>query len=214
MKKLLLIFVIAAVALLGWKYRAALDPEVLRDWIQGFGAAGPFLYVLLYALNTVTLMPPIAILSLAAGLAFGKGIGFIALMGGALLGTTATFFLSRYLGRGFVEKRIQGRFKSLDEKLGQRGFPMVLFFRAVPIVPYEVLNYVAGLSKIRFRDYFWATLLGFIPGVTISVFFGDSLASLRSHPERFILALVALILLFVIPIVYMKVRRRPQHGTD
>ena len=213
-KKILLVLAIAVVAFLGWQNRASLDPEVIRDWMAGFGKAGPFIFVLLYAVNTVTLLPPIAFLSITAGLAFGKLIGFLAIMAGAMLGTTLTFFISRKLGRGFVEKRIKGKFKSLDEGLERRGFATILFFRVIPLVPFEALNYVAGLSKIRFRDYALATFIGFIPGIVVSVFFGDSLATIKSNPKNFILAVLAMAVLIAIPPIYLKFMRKPQHATD
>ena len=213
-KKILLLLAIAVVAFWGWQNRASLDPEVIRDWIAQFGRAGPFLYVLLYAINTVTLLPPIAFLSVTAGLAFGKGVGFFAIMAGALLGTTATFFISRNLGREFVERRLKGRFKSLDEKLEKRGFATVLFFRVIPIIPFEVLNYAAGLSKIKFREYFLATAIGFVPGVVVAVFFGDSLATIKANPKNFLLAIAAMAVLIAVPTFYLKFRKKPQHGTD
>lgn len=195
-----------------WQHRAAVNPEAFRAWIAQFGAAAPFIYVALYAANTVTLLPPIGVLSLTAGLAFGPAIGFLAIMAAATLGTTATFFISRRLGRGFVERRLKGRFKSLDEALGSKGFATVLFFRVVPIVPYEALNYVSGLSKIRFRDYAVATFLGLLPGAAVAAFFGDSL----THPfsAKFIAAAAALVFLIAVPAIYVKVRRNAQHGTD
>jgi len=183
-----------------------MNPDLFRHWISQFGPAGPFLYILLYAANTVTLLPPIGILSLAAGLAFGPLIGFVSIMAGAMLGTALTFMISRRLGRGFVEKRLKGRFKSLDEKLGSKGFATVLFFRLVPIVPYEPLNYMSGLSKIRFRDYWLATFLGILPGAAISAFFGGSLS--KPFSPRFIAAAGALLALIAVPAVYLKVRRK------
>lgn len=189
-----------------------LNPETLRAWIGSFGAAGPIVHVALYALNTVTLLPPIAILSLTAGLAFGPVIGFLAIMAGAMLGTTATFWIGRRLGRGFVERRLKGKFKTLDEALERRGFATVLFFRLVPIVPYEALNYASGLSKISFRDYGVATLLGLIPGAGVAAFFGDSLTQPMSG--RFLIGLAALVVLIAIPAIYLKLKRRPAHDPD
>lgn len=193
-----------------WQHRAAVNPEAFRAWIAQFGAAAPFIYVALYAANTVTLLPPIGVLSLTAGLAFGPAIGFLAIMAGATLGTTATFFISRRLGRGFVERRLKGKFKSLDEALGSKGFATVLFFRVVPIVPYEVLNYVSGLSKIRFRDYGSATLLGLIPGAAVAAWFGDSLT--QPFSWKFLVGIIALIVLIAIPTIYVKARREKSHG--
>jgi hypothetical protein len=82
----------------------------------------------------------------------------------------------------------------------------VLFFRVVPLVPYEVLNYFCGLSKIKFRDYFWATFLGLIPGVVIAAFFGGSLGEINSvrdiFSSRFIFAIGLMVLIIAVPALY------------
>ena len=189
-----------------------MSPEAIRAWLTQFGIVAPFLYVLLYSVNTVTLFPPIGILSLTAGLAFGPLTGFLAIMAGAMIGTTATFWMGRGLGRGFVEQRLKEKFKSLDEKLARRGFVTVLFFRLVPIVPYEALNYLSGLSKVRFRDYASGTFLGLIPGAGVAAFFGDSLR--QPFSWRFLAAVVALVVLIAVPIIILKRRRYVSHGAD
>jgi len=189
----------------------SLSPAAIRDWIGQFGTLGPVVYVLLYALNTVTLLPPIGILSLTAGLAFGPAGGFMAIMAGAAIGTSATFFISRRLGRSFVDRFLKGRFKSLDERLGQKGFQTVFFFRMIPIVPYEPLNYVSGLSKITFRDYAGATFLGLIPGAAAAAFLGDAL--LEPFSKRFFIVAGAYALYTVaVLVVSSKLRSKPDHA--
>ncbi len=187
------------------------NPDAIRGWIGQFGALGPVVYVFLYALNTVTLLPPIGILSLTAGLAFGPLVGFVAIMAGAMIGTSATFFISRRLGRSFVDQWLKGKFKSLDERLGQRGFQTVFFFRMVPLVPYEPLNYVSGLSKITFRDYAGATVLGLIPGAAASAFLGDAL--LKPFSTRFFIVAGAYALYTVVVLVVSStMKRKPNHA--
>src|SRR3989338_3914721 len=122
-----------------------LTPAVIRDYIQGFGRLAVIVYILSYILNTVSVVPPIAPLSLTAGLAFGSMSGALYLMLGGMIGTSLTFMISRLFGRDLIAKVLKGRFKNLDEKLEKNGFRTVLFFRVVPIVPYEVLNYAGGL---------------------------------------------------------------------
>lgn len=185
-------------------------PEAIRGWIGQFGALGPVIYALLYALNTVTLLPPIGILSLTAGLAFGPAVGCAAIMAGAMLGTTATFFISRRLGRSFVDRWLKGKFKSLDERLGRRGFQTVFFFRMVPIVPYEPLNYLSGLSKITVREYAAATCLGLIPGAAAAAFLGDAL--LTPFSTRFFIVVGAYALYTVVVLVVSSTfRSKPDH---
>ena len=191
---------------------ASVNPEAFRAWIGQFGSAAPGVFILLYAINTVSLIPPIGILSLSAGLAFGPVVGFAAILAGAMIGTAATFAISRRLGRGFVERRLGGKFRALDERLERNGFATVLFFRLVPIVPYEPLNYLSGLSKIRFRDYWLASLLGLIPGAGIAALFGDSLT--QPFSRRFFVALASLVVLIVVPVIYLKVRRNRDVSTQ
>jgi uncharacterized membrane protein YdjX (TVP38/TMEM64 family) len=193
-----------------------LTPASIRDYIQSFGRLAALVYVAAYVLNTISVIPPIAPLSLTAGLAFGAFWGSILLMTSAVIGTSATFAISRFFGRDLVEKMMKGKFKNLDEKLERNGFLTVLFFRIVPIVPYEVLNYASGLSKIKFKDYFLATLLGLIPGVVIASFFGGSLGEIESIKDiftpRFIIAVGLMVLILLVPIVYQKVKNRKQKG--
>jgi len=190
----------------------ALTPAALRDYIQGFGRWAAVVYVLAYALNTVSIVPPIAVLSLTAGLAFGKILGAILLMTGAMIGTSSTFFISRFFGRAFAGKIMQGKFKNLDNLLEKKGFVTIFFFRVIPLVPYEVLNYAGGLSKIKFRDYFFATFLGIIPGVVISAFFGGALGEVKGLKDlfsfKFILALIALILIIAAPVIYKRLKKK------
>jgi uncharacterized membrane protein YdjX (TVP38/TMEM64 family) len=187
-------------------------PAAIRDYIQSFGKTAAIVYILAYTLNTISIFPPIAALSLTAGLVFGPVWGAIYLMIGAMLGTTSTFFISRLFGRIFVEKLLKGRFKYLDNMLEKRGFITVLFFRVVPIVPYEVLNYISGITKIKFKDYLLATLLGLIPGVTIAAFFGGTLGEIKSLKDlflpKFILATLALIVIILVPVIYQYVKKK------
>lgn len=187
-------------------------PASIRNYIQSFGRLAALVYILAYAFNTISIFPPIAPLSLAAGLAFGAVQGAIFLMIGAIIGTSATFMISRFFVRGLVEKMLKGKFKGLDEKLKKHGFMTVLFFRVVPLVPYEVLNYASGLSRIKFKDYFLATLLGLIPGVVIAAFFGGSLGEIRSFKDifvpKFMVAVGLMILILIIPVIYQIIKKR------
>lgn len=189
-------------------------PAALRDYIQGFGKLAAIVYILAYSLNTIAVFPPIAPLSLTAGLAFGAVFGAIYLMTAALIGTTCTFLISRFFGRGLVEKMFKGKFKNLDQKLEKNGFMTILFFRVIPLVPYEVLNYACGLSKIKFKDYFLATLLGLIPGVVVAAFFGGSLGEIKSFRDiftgKFLTAIGLMVLIIAVPAIYQLWKKKRQ----
>ena len=193
---------------------SALTPAAIRDFIRGFGRLAAVVYVFAYALNTVSVVPPIAPLSLAAGLAFGSRQGALLLMTAALLGTSVTFAISRFFARALVERLVKGRFRQLDEKLRRNGFMTVLFFRVIPLVPYEILNYACGLSRISFKDYFLATFLGLIPGVVVAAFFGGSLGEIKGVRDifapRFLMAAGLMVLIIAVPAIYQAVKKKRQ----
>ena len=188
----------------------ALTPAAIRDYIQSFGNYAAIAYMAAYTLNTISIFPPIAPLSLTAGLAFDAAWGALYLMIAAMIGTSCTFFISRFFGRALAEKALKGKFKDLDEKLERNGFMTILFFRVVPLVPYEVLNYASGLSKIKFKDYSLATFLGLIPGVVIAAFFGGSLGEISSLKDiltpKFLIAVGLMIGILAAPAAYQVIK--------
>ena len=133
-------------------------------------------------------------------------------MVGATIGATLAFFVARYLGRDFVARVLKGKFQTLstiDDQAGAHGFQVIFFFRLIPLVPFNVLNYVAGLSKVGAWDYVLGTFLGIIPGTFAYVYLGSSLTDI--YYWEFALAIGLLILLTVIPMLYKrwKGRRSP-----
>jgi len=70
------------------------------------------------------------------------------------------FNMARYLGRDFVEDFLRKSGGSLDKKFSEAGFPWLLAFRAVPLVPFRFLDIFTGLTDIPPRRYLWAVVLG------------------------------------------------------
>ncbi|MEP6574658.1 MAG: VTT domain-containing protein, partial [Gemmatimonadota bacterium] len=69
------------------------------------------------------------------------------------------------------------RLGSLDRKIDADGFQGLLILRLLPIVPFNLLNYVAGLTTIPWREYASATAIGILPGTVVYVLFSDALLS-------------------------------------
>lgn len=155
----------------------SLNPEVIRHYIEGFGPWAILVYVALYIVNTMTLIPPIAFMSLSAGALFGPIWGTVALTTGAFCGTTATFFVSRYLGGGLVDRFVKGRAEEFNKRFSENGFVVLLPIRLIGFPPYEFVNYAVGLSKISYRDYIAATMLGMSPAIIIQVLLADRLVN-------------------------------------
>lgn len=145
--------------------------DEIREAVAELGAWGGFALALAYALVTLTPAPK-NVFSIAAGLAFGFWTALLWVYLGALLGAAVAFALGRALGRDAVERFTGARVARLDDLLARRGLLAVLGARLVPVVPFTVINYTAGLTAVRRRDYALGTALGIIPGTVAYVALG------------------------------------------
>ncbi len=138
--------------------------------VRAAGVFGPAVFVLIYAGGTLAL--PATPFTAAGSFIFGRYAGAAVNVAGVALGASLAFFLGRYFLRDMAKSLLIGRLAELDRKAGEHGFPLVFYLRVVWF-PFIVLNYAAGATSIRFRDYFWGTVLGTLPAVVIiSFFFG------------------------------------------
>lgn len=199
---ILLFLIISAIVLLRFTdLGAKLTPDAIRAFVLSFGALSPLIYIAIYSIAPVFMIPG-TFISFIAGVAFGGFYGTIYTVIGATFGASAAFLTARHLGRDFIEGLLKGRLKIFDEGAERHGFKAVLFVRLIPLFPFNMVNYGAGLSKIKFKDFFLATLIGIIPGTFAYVNLGNSITDIRSW--RFALAIAFLILLIIIPLLYKR----------
>lgn len=142
-------------------------------WIRGLGLWGGLAFAGAYVLATVLVMPawPLTVL---AGLAWGVSVGFPLVLVSATLGATLAFLVSRYLLREQVRDRA-GRyriFQAIDRAISARGWRVVGLLRLSPVVPFNLQNYLYGITGIRFMHYVAATFVGMMPGTLMYVYFG------------------------------------------
>ena len=171
--------VIVAVAALVAGFRPS--PERIRDWGDGLGAAGPVAFVPLSTALGCLLVPGPA-LAASAGLLFGTALGTPL----ALAAATATAVTQLTIGRRLAGERLRDslppRIRRLDTFIERRGFLAVLYVRLAPAIPYHLVNYGAGLTRLRARDMAAGTAVGAAPRTFAYVALGGSLGNLGA-PE-------------------------------
>ena len=171
---LLTIILVAAIRLPLRDYLTA-----LVQWIAVHPGQAVFAYFLAYVVATVAAIPAV-ILTLAGGFLFGlwKGVALVSVS--SVSGATAAFLLGRTLAREWVRRIIsaQPRFSALDRAIQRRGFWVVLLTRLSPAFPFNVLNYLYGVTAVPLRSYVLASWLGMIPGTVLYVYFGSIAGSL------------------------------------
>lgn len=155
--------------------------QELRGFFQQAGWWGMCLYVALYVVATMLLIPASTLTVLAGGV-YGFTTAFLLTVVASNLGANGAFLL----GRGVLRKRVEDwaheapRVAALREAAGRNGFKIVALTRLSPVFPFTLLNYVLGLAPISFGTYALATVLGMLPGTAVFVYIGALSGELAS----------------------------------
>jgi len=142
-------------------------------WIEGLGFWGPLVYGLIYAVATVLFVPG-SIFTVTAGAIFGLGTGFLTAWLGSTIGAMSAFLAGRYAARKKVTEiaRRYPKFDAIDRAVGEGSWKIVALMRMSPVIPFNLQNYLYGLTRIRFWPCFFATWFGMIPGTFLFVYIG------------------------------------------
>jgi uncharacterized membrane protein YdjX (TVP38/TMEM64 family) len=154
------------------------DPERLGDAIRRARdvPAVPVLFVLGYVIATVLGLPG-TVFTLAGGAIFGTLLGSLLNWTGATLGALGAYALARRLGSDAVRKLLGRHAGALDALTSRAGFATLFRLRLIPVVPFNALNFAAGLAPAPLRAYALSTALGIIPGTVVYTYFADSLVA-------------------------------------
>ncbi len=150
----------------------------LVEWVQGAGAAGAGVFALVYVAATALLLPG-SLLTLGAGFAYGPVWGTVLISPVSVLAATVSFLLARFVARDWVARKVaaEPRFAAIDAAVGESGFKIVALLRLSPVLPFSLMNYALGLTRVRLRDYVLGSWLGMLPGTVMYVYLGSLVTS-------------------------------------
>ncbi len=136
-------------------------------------------FSLLYSFVTFFVWLAKDVFKILGAVLYGAPLSSLFIWIAEIINATVLFHLGRKLGRDYVEKKTQGRFKGFDNRIGAIGFGDLFVLRAIILVPFRFLDLGFGLTKINFRRYLTAVIWGsplriFIIQFTL-VILGDSL---------------------------------------
>lgn len=145
----------------------------VTDWVEHLGPLGFFVFIGIYAVATVIFVPG-SLLTIAAGLVFGLGLGTLVAWLGAVIGSTFAFLIARYLARSKIEEKTKNnaKFKAIDGAIGKQGWKIIGLLRLSPLIPFNASNYFYGVTAIGFWPYVLASAAGMLPGTLLYVYLG------------------------------------------
>lgn len=158
-------------------------------WVKMLGAIGAIAFIVIYNVATVLFIPA-SLLTLGGGAIYGLVWGSVYVFVAATLGATFAFLIGRYFARNWVSEKINKNvtFRAIDEAVAIDGFKIVLLTRLSPIFPFNMLNYVFGVTRVALKDYVLGSI-GMIPATIMYVYLGSLLgdiALLEMQPANII----------------------------
>jgi uncharacterized membrane protein YdjX (TVP38/TMEM64 family) len=188
----------------------------LKEWIEGYGALAPVIYIAGYILATVFFVPGLPI-TVLGGVAFGPLWGTVYVWIGATIGLGLAFLVARYAVRSTVERWVQAspRVAKMDAQVAEHGWRIVMLTRLVPIFPFNLQNYAYGITRIGFWPYLITSSICILPGSAAFTFAGGALSDGRGDIKRTLAYLgIAGVLLALISLIPRWIQRRNKLAGD
>jgi uncharacterized membrane protein YdjX (TVP38/TMEM64 family) len=162
----------------------------VQQRIMHLGAWSAICYPLLYACCNVLLLPG-GLLSVGGGFFFGLWWGFFIVLVGNVTGAAISFIISRWIGRGWLRRKLlrNSTLEALEPAVEREGWKIILLSQLHPLFPTSLLNYLYGVTTIRFRTCILWVAIGQAPGLFLYAYIGTlgqlglNLMRGKSHPR-------------------------------
>jgi len=162
----------------------------VQERVMHLGAWSAVCYPLLYACCNVLLLPG-GVLSIGGGFFFGLWWGFLIVLVGNVVGAAISFYISRWIGHRWLRPRLMrnATLEALEPAVAREGWKIILLSQLHPLFPTSLLNYLYGLTRIRFRTCMLWVAIGQAPGLFLYAYLGTlgqlglNLVRGKSHPR-------------------------------
>jgi uncharacterized membrane protein YdjX (TVP38/TMEM64 family) len=179
------------------------EKERLLLLIESHYVMAVLTFLLLY-LSTAFFLPGALVLTVAGGMMFGTLYTAIYANIAATIGAILAFLLARFVFGHWVQEKFHEPLTRFNDELSRHGHNYLLVLRILPLAPFFVVNYCAGITKIPLRTYIWTTSVGMFPGALLYAFIGEQLREMRSPADiltwKVVVAFVLLALFALLPV--------------
>lgn len=142
--------------------------------VESFRAGGlPILFVAMI-LQALAIPIPSEFVLICGGAAFGLLSGWLVGALGSVVAAFIGFYISRKGGRAVAIRFVGERgIEFADNWFNRWGVWAVLLGRIAPFIPFDVISYTAGLTKMKFRSFMIPTVIGTLPRALFYAFLGS-----------------------------------------
>lgn len=160
------------------------NAPIILNSIKNLGWLAPVLFLLLYCIATILLLPTM-VLTLAGGALFGPLIGTLLNLLGATLGAACAFCISRHIAIDWIAAKRGPRINKLISGVESSGWQFVALLRLIPIIPFNLVNYGLGITGIKFSHYIITTFIFLTPAEIIYTYCGHAGMDVLTHQTPF-----------------------------
>ncbi len=200
------IAVIIAIAVASFFVVRNISLEEIKTWVLGHGAWAAVIYIATFVVLPIFFFP-VPVIVLAGGTIFGLFKGTLYTMIGVLINTPIMYFIGRFLLKdfvhNFVDNHMSEKLRNALKSTNQKVLALVLFIiRLSPIFSYNLVNYISGVTEIKFLPYILTTIAGVLPGVIVFINIGENVLNVGS--KEFFISLSFLLVLVIISAIISK----------
>lgn len=184
-----------------------LNPHDIGACIQRNQTIAPLVFILITALRPILFFLPSMGLTIVAGMLFGMVWGTAYVAVGGALSTIIGFYFARWMGRNAIERLVRKNsiVMEMERRCREYGKNAVLYMRLFN-VPWDMVSYWAGLSGIKFKDFYVASMIPLVPVSFLYTYFGSQVFTPKS--AGFIISLTIMILMGSIPSIKARYKKK------
>ena len=177
---LFIFFIIFCVVIL-----SSFNQQNLSEFMSDYGEFGWAIYIGFWVILPIFLFPA-GILAIGGGAILGFWEALICAMIGVGINSAIMYFIARYFSGAFDT----AKFERVRNKFCKDEFSLIILLRLIPIVPYNVVNYMAGALRFDFIKFIIAGVLGKFITAVLFINLGSNIANYKSYEFWLALALV------------------------
>ncbi len=184
----------------------------VNAWVESLGAWGPIAYGAFYIVAALAFIPGSAI-TIGAGALFGLGLGTVVVSIASTTSAALAFPLARSLFRDRVQRVAKSRpsFQAVDAAIEDGGWKIVGLLRLSPVVPFSALNYLLGVTNVRYVPAVLISWIAMLPGTLLYVYFGaigkDVAGGKERGPFEWALMIAGLVATLVVTVVLTRMAK-------
>ncbi len=178
--------------------------DILRSHVESHYVLSVIVFIAA-VVSTAFFVPGAIAVTLVGGFLFGVLLGTLYLLVGATLGASLAFLSARYVLGNWVQRRYEEQLRIFNGEMARHGHNYLITFRIVPVMPFFLVNYLAGITKMPIGRFMWTTAVGMLPGTVVYSFAGQELRGIESPDDimspKLLSAFILLALFALLPVL-------------